>query len=129
MEKFIYLYLLLFVLGCSSPLESKMYDYGEEFELDLEEKAFFKEGNVTVTFLDVITDSRCPKNVTCVWAGNGEVEIQVNHQKIRLNTYLEPHQVLVSDVRVELVSLQPYPEYPRLFDKEDYKVRLLVIRK
>ena len=33
------------------------------------------DGVFTIAFKSVLNDSRCPINVTCVWAGNGRVEL------------------------------------------------------
>ena len=42
---------------------------GEPFELRIGEKASVAGGEVTLTFLAVPQDSRCPKGEQCIWRG------------------------------------------------------------
>lgn len=123
---FQYLLLMIFLGGCQNPGGSEVYRYGEEFELKLGEEARIGNDALAIEFVDVLEDSRCPSNVTCVWAGNGKVEIRFTRETLRLNTYLDPRDSTISNVNVELLSLKPYPEHPVQFEKEDYKVRILV---
>lgn len=34
-------------------------------------------GNISLNFKNVVSDSRCPKDVTCIWAGEAVVSIEV----------------------------------------------------
>jgi len=34
--------------------------------------------NLTITFVEIIEDSRCPKNVTCIWAGRVRAAIRLD---------------------------------------------------
>jgi len=61
-----------------------------------------REG-LTLRFLEVPHDSRCPIGARCVWAGVA---------RIRLTFNLEPH-----------------PEYPRAITPQQYRLRLRVERK
>jgi len=119
----------MMVTACQSSLTNELYNYGEEFELAFGEEVNVGLERIEIEFLDVLEDSRCPSNVTCVWAGNGEVEIRFSDEKIRLNTYLEPHVAAISNVDIQLISLNPYPEHPRQFKKEDYVIRLLITKR
>lgn len=120
------LIILLFFAACSSTSGPHDYELGEEFELFLGKKATISPYRVAVTFADVLEDSRCPANANCFWAGNGKVQIQVAKDDVQLNTFLEPHQASINDFTIQLVGLEPYPEYPIQFEKEDYKVRLVI---
>jgi hypothetical protein len=67
-----------------------------------------------LSFLGVRSDSRCPVDVVCVWAGNAEVEIGVAlgmgpTVPYVLNTGLEPRDVTVGATRLTLVELWPAP--------------------
>lgn len=125
---FIFLLLVVFA-GCNSSLTHEANDYGDELTLAIGEKTSIGRDKISVEFVDVLEDSRCPSNVMCVWAGNGKVQIRFAKDTVQLNTYLEPHEVILDDVNIELLSLEPYPEQPRQFEKEDYKIRLLITKK
>ncbi len=126
MRNFMMLSFLILSIGCQNPGEPESVTYGEEFELNLGESVIIGEKGESFEFVDVLEDSRCPSNVTCVWAGNGKVQLRFENHHLQLNTYIEPHDTTVPDVVVQLLSLAPYPETPRQFEKDDYKVRLLI---
>ena len=76
---------------------------------------------VSLTFIDVIEDSRCPKYTNCIWAGRAVVlvEVKVNGKKEQKKIYLgetrnnEPtSKILYSKdgYFIEVVALNPYPE-------------------
>lgn len=122
----IFLFLMVFAIGCQSPEGPEVFSYGEEFDLKIGDKATIGPNDVTIEFVDVLGDSRCPTNVTCVWAGNGEVQIRFARKNLQLNTYLNPKDTTVSAVNIQLLRLEPYPVAPVQIEKEDYKVRLLI---
>lgn len=69
---------------------------------------------ITVSLVRVPSDSRCPQDVVCVWAGNAEVVLGIRLGKAMptehtVNTSLQPRSVDVAGYRVHLDSLTPYP--------------------
>lgn len=122
------MYVLLILLSaCDSPVTQNVHDYGEELDLNIGEMKKVGSDKTLVEFLDVLEDSRCPLNVTCVWAGNGKVQIRIDDREINLNTYLEPRDTTISNHSIKLISLKPYPEHPQKIDRHNYKVRLQII--
>jgi hypothetical protein len=96
-------------------------EYGDDIRL---------EGSVLrLSFGEVLEDSRCPVDVTCVWEGNGKVVIGIaagmgpTHALI-LNTSLEPRSVVWSGIRVTLLELTPAPHAGTPIPPQDYAVRL-----
>ena len=49
----------------------------EEFTLKVGQKVTVKDTNLTVRFVAVAEDSRCPVDVTCAWAGNARLEFDL----------------------------------------------------
>ena len=45
-------------------------------------------GNKSIRFKEVISDSRCPKDVTCVWAGEAKVLIEIFENGNRMSEKL-----------------------------------------
>lgn len=124
-----FLLLLMICTACQSSLTSGLYEYGDELELAIGGTARIGTDRVLVEFVDVLEDSRCPSNVVCVWAGNGKVRLKVENDVIMLNTYLDPKDTTIADLDVQLLNLAPYPEHPRQFEKNDYRIRLLITKK
>ena len=54
------------------------------------ENKFLKEYDMNVTFKRMVDDSRCPKGVQCVWAGNATAEIEF------MGTYTRPVTLQIS---------------------------------
>lgn len=86
---------------------------------------------VTVTFVGVLGDSRCPINATCIQGGDAIVRITVNAS--RRNGERDLHTgtlapVTFEDLEVRLVDLHPYPFGGRTTDPADYRATLHVKR-
>lgn len=70
---------------------------------------------LTVKFVGVGEDSRCPARATCVWAGNAKIGIQVWKKNAKpvdltLNSTLDPRTVTYIGYKITLISLSPRPE-------------------
>lgn len=108
---------------------------GREFSLRVGQQAAVDGGRFRVRFGAVKNDSRCPVDVTCVWAGNAEVMIEAeangNRSSLKLNTNGGTKFPNVGKYRhytVELISLQPQPRQSSANAVTHY-VATLVIRK
>ena len=80
---------------------------------------------LTVKFLAVTEDSRCPEGVDCVWAGNAKVQIKVTGRRgaskiFELNTNLPPRAVKFEGYEIKLVKLAPYPQAGSKNDENAY---------
>lgn len=74
--------------------------------------------DLSIIFQEVVEDSRCPKDVECVWAGQVIVRLGVstgeqqaaNEVLMGLNGPPDaPPQVQVGDYTIELLMVEPYP--------------------
>jgi hypothetical protein len=67
--------------------------------------------NWNLEFVRVVSDSRCPVNVDCVWAGDAELELRVfkgkQNQKLTLHTGLEPRSATMMGFKLTLQRLEP----------------------
>lgn len=86
---------------------------------------------IEVTFADVLEDSRCPVDVVCFRAGNGQVLITARDGdgdedgRLVLNTTEGPRAAVFRGLRFELVALEPEPDTRRDLPA-DYRVSLRV---
>jgi hypothetical protein len=85
----------------------------QPFELRVGRSATVAGEGLTVSFEAVPSDSRCPTNVQCVWAGDAVVQVVLSKDGkafgAELHTNLEPKSVDYLNYNVALVSLAPYP--------------------
>jgi hypothetical protein len=69
-------------------------------------------GRLTIAYTD-LADSRCPANVTCVWAGDAVATLRLEAGGAAatpaLHTALEPKSATHAGYTVTLVSADPYP--------------------
>ncbi len=86
-------------------------------------------GDISVKFIQVLEDSRCPKYVNCMWAGQARVEVLVSEkgkeattQEITLGaskaTSKNTAFYTKGDYFIEAIVLNPYPEDGK--EKEPY---------
>lgn len=111
--------------GADSPLTP---DVGEQFELKIGDSAIFPSAAFTVTFEDIEEDSRCPVDAQCVWSGNARILVQVNGTNEILNTHIDSKNITIAGMKLELLSLMPYPNIDRPINRKDYTATLLISR-
>ncbi len=69
----------------------------------------------SVRFVEVVEDSRCPADVTCVWEGRARVAVSIDGTRVELfvpyasQQEAEPSMIELGMVAVEVVGLDPYP--------------------
>lgn len=78
-----------------------------------------------------VTDSRCPSDVKCIWAGQVNVTLVVQSQFSKRTMSLinspDPSSTVVFDnYSIHLVDVQPYPQSGRSISFSDYIVTLQV---
>ncbi len=95
----------------------------------------FLGGNDTscISFTKVVTDSRCPSDVVCVWAGTAIIELQtcdIEGGTITLEIY-KPVEYIIDGQKysIELTALNPYPSEAHPADVNDYKATVTVKKK
>jgi hypothetical protein len=68
---------------------------------------------IQVEFVEMVEDSRCPKDVDCVWAGNAKIKIKVTKgtksQVIELNSGVPNKENKFSGYEFVLKTLTPEP--------------------
>jgi len=120
-------------VGSNSPTASKVVAIGQDFELSPGQAAVVDGGALTVVFVKVAEDSRCPTGVQCVWAGNGVVALTLNGPSnslymVTLNTTLTPHTFKAAPYEISLVGLKPYPKQGSKIPPATYVATLHIIR-
>ncbi len=124
------LILLVAISGCRSggAPGSHMASLDQEIQLAPGEKAAYQQQALTVEFVRVVEDSRCPKDGTCVWAGEVKVQVEtrladaapVQHE-IKAGEHAS-----VGAFRVAIVSVQPERFMTREIPQAEYRVTFKV---
>jgi hypothetical protein len=93
-------------------------DFGQQFELKLNQSASINSGEVKVNFLRVIEDSRCPSDVDCVWSGQIQVAVSVSvkgsvPKTLSLINRARSKNISTKKFKkysIEFVKAEPYPK-------------------
>ena len=88
--------------------------------------------NLSIRFVRVTEDSRCPVDVQCVWAGNGQIEVVTRigdrRTTFRLNTMQNGNSYAIPPFVVRLNSLSPAPHSGQQIPAESYRAQLTVTK-
>ena len=121
------------VLAASPHTNLDVVRPGREFKLTAGQQVTVKGTKLRIRFIAVENDSRCPSDVTCVWAGNAAVQLQLGtgrgSKTVTLNTSKSPSFVGETEYhgfKVKLVDLSPYPRSNQKIARRDYTATLLV---
>ena len=120
----------------NSKVEETAITLGEEFSLALGEKTSIPSEDLTLQFLGVPVDDRCPTQVECEYSGQAFVEIEVvtaNRDSILLefntNPWPDINLQIITELGYvfELIRLDPYPEQiDNPIQAEDYRAVMVV---
>ena len=98
------------------------------FELKLGEAATPLAGGPTLTFAEVVADSRCPTGVTCVWAGQVTVAVEVSgagaaQRRRELTLGPDPYKAEadLDGYRLRLLSVDPHPQAGTKIERSAYR--------
>jgi len=129
-----FLLFLCVILAASSCSESEYVeaDLNEEFSLSIGQHASILGEDLTVTFEEVAEDSRCPSNVTCVWAGRVSCIVTVVHEGSSYRmTLTQPG--LTSEYALDVYEeyelafhVTPYPEAGKTIANDAYRLHLII---
>ena len=122
------LFLLPAGLACSSQVGAFP---GQEFTLPVGETAVIKGEDLSLKFIEVTGDSRCPTGVVCVWAGEATCRLRVTYQGNQSELVLtqsggsEGTQDLLKKYTISF-KLEPYPESGQEIGEKDYQLVMTV---
>lgn len=130
----IFLFAAILFFSCADDSECIDAPIGEEISIKVFDTATYCNENLTITFNAYPNESRCPTDVTCVWAGFVEVELLINvkgkESILKLSTEPNvsghPVQAKVGDYSIKLIDVLPYPATNIRIDPNQFKVILLV---
>ncbi len=116
--------------GAGFAQESSPPKLGEEFELAVHQTAQMTAEKISVTFQEVLEDSRCPVDVTCIWAGLAKVSLHVavsgQEREISLSTSPPDNSAGFENYTFWLIKVRPVPRADQTMDRSAYVVTVRV---
>ena len=106
---------------------------GDTVVLRIGEAAQLGSQGARITFARVAGDSRCPVDVTCVWAGDAHIQLDaaapsIEGETLDLHTGMQPVEAEFAGFRIRLVEVLPQRRDPDDVETGDYSVRLAISR-
>lgn len=132
----VYIFFILPLLSCADVVDPPCLDSpkGEEISLKKSQTISYCKENISISFVDVLNDSRCPSNVTCIWAGFVQVKLDIQgisgESTIELatepNSYGISSQVDFEGLSIKLVDVSPYPAINVKINPDEFRAILLI---
>jgi hypothetical protein len=92
----------------------------------------FSQSKLTVKFLSVTEDSRCPQGVNCIQAGNARIKVEISNgttkEIFEMNTFEGPKGASFSGFAIYLDELLPMTKANTKINQKDYKGKFRIVR-
>jgi hypothetical protein len=119
--------LLLSLTACSTTgPKTTTVPVDQGFLLQAGGTAILKGEDISIKFVSVATDSRCPKGVTCIWAGEAKCNMRVTQNGQTRDVILTQSGSTESQMQGfagnygVTFSLSPYPESGHTINPAEY---------
>ena len=128
--KLILALILTFAFGSFMTVEAQTR---QQQKVQIHKQKRFSRSHLTVKFVSLVEDSRCPIGTNCIWAGNAKIKIEVsnrgrNKQTFEVNTNLGPKGATYDGYQIELVDLTPVPKENIRINRNGYVATFAVSR-
>ena len=128
MKKTILFLLLTVVFGSFQIVYAQK---NEQLKLKINEQKTVENRKLTIKFVSVLEDSRCPEGVNCVWSGNAKIKIKLKNadaawKTFELNTNIEKKEISFEGYVIKIAELTPTPQINPKIDENSYVVAFTV---
>jgi hypothetical protein len=106
-----------------------------EFSLSPGQSTTIAEENLTIKFIEVTSDGRCPKGAICIWPGEANCLIEITKDSESSHRIVLTQLGLSRTPKIDFANykirfdLQPYPEVGKASDKKGYNLQLVISKK
>ena len=109
MRKTIFILILTFVFSTFLQAQTN-----QKFTVQINRQKTVLKNKLTIKFVSLVEDSRCPTDARCIQAGNAKIQITVGKPRgasetFELNTNDQPQTVSFAGYEIKLVDLNPKP--------------------
>jgi hypothetical protein len=103
----------------------------QRITVQVNQQKTLSKSRITIKFVSLVDDSRCPTDVQCIQAGNGEIQIQLKKvgsaaKTVNLNTNTQPQSVSFAGYTIKLIDLNPKPASNIRINRLGYTATFLV---
>ena len=126
------LLVMAWLASCSPGQSEVAVRLDEEFTLSVGQRVRVEGEDLRIEFLEVVADSRCPKDVTCIWAGQVTCLVELlssgSSERVELTQpglTGEPSRQAIRGYGLSF-AVDPYPAEGKQISRDDYRLRLTV---
>ncbi|MDQ4120432.1 MAG: hypothetical protein M3209_03190 [Acidobacteriota bacterium] len=128
MKKVFLTLVLMFLFGSFSLVQAQTT---QQINLRVNNQKTAAGGRLTIKFVSVMEDSRCPVGVNCIHAGNAKIQIKITKRgsaakTFELNTNSEPNRVSFEGYEIKLANLDPVPKESARINRNGYTATLVI---
>lgn len=129
----LFLPLFMFMVSCTPKAAvgdsmARVLKFEEKVSLKPGETAMVDNQTGSVTFVEVMNDSRCPEGVDCIQAGEATVVVELangQRQKVLVGAnYRTAKRIVSGGIVVNVLGLTPYPKDGKPFGPEEYRLQI-----
>lgn len=124
---------IVLVLGsCARETEEVRGSLGQESSVRVGQSVTIDGEELQIRFVEVVEDSRCPRDVNCVWEGKVSCIVEITHRgSLHRVVLIQPgltSQPSSEPFREYQMSfhVEPYPEADREIPQDEYRLLLTV---
>ena len=127
-----FLAIVLAASGCGAGPGDVQACLNEEFSLSMGQRALIEGENLGIRFEEVTEDSRCPREVTCIWAGRVTCMVEITQSGSSYCMALTEPGLSDEYSRESYKEyglafhVTPYPEEGKKIPPDEYRLRLTV---
>jgi len=103
----------------------------QKITIQVNQQKTLPKSRLTIKFVSLIEDSRCPTDMQCIQAGNARLQIEVRKvgsvtKTFELNTDDKPQFISFAGYTINLIDLNPKPATNIRINRFGYKATLNV---
>lgn len=99
--------------AAESALQSSTAPLDDTVTVRLGQRAMTDDRSVQLSYVRLVSESRCPANAICVWQGDAAVQLRAEAVGVAvdttIHTALDPKIIAVGANQISLLEVQPYP--------------------
>lgn len=128
MKKIFVILILTFLFGS---LWQASAQTNQQLKLRINNQKAVAGGKLTIKFISIVEESRCPEGVNCIHAGNAKIQIKVakragSAKTFELNTNSAPNGISFEGYEIRLTNLDPVPKENIRINRNGYTATLVI---
>ena len=90
------------------------------------------ENSISLKFVSVLSDGRCPVDMMCFWEGDAELNFIFSDRNENVSFNLHTafnyftKDTVILGYHTELLDVYPYPHSKKEFNAKDYKAKIVI---